>query len=78
MDEDSMSEFVSRMKCKYSKYMDLADKRSDIESKRENVKEYTEDKWKEAVKDKNTFLNKEDIDLLFPGHIKSYYVSAEF
>jgi len=59
------------MKAKYANYMHLV-KRDKVEEEYE-VREY-----KEVIKKEKEFISKEVIDILFPGHIKSYYVSAEF
>lgn len=69
------------MKQKYQKYLGF------VPMKEDNIS-----KHKTSTKESNTssmqiddgailsgnFLDRNDIDILFPGHIKSYYASAEF
>jgi len=80
---ESRKHFITRMFKKYEPFMTLVDDKSISEGKR-SMKEYTTNNSNEKIKrnspeqTKKEFLNKNDIELLFPGHIRSYYASAEF
>ena len=62
---------------KYSDYMHLVEKAIDSQYKQNNSEKYSEHNEKSINNDKE-FISKNDAELLFPGHIHSYYVSAEF
>ena len=72
-----MKDFINKMRIKYKEYMNLAQK------KVKNIKKNSISKndiieTKKCKKPKNYFIDKDEEELLFPGHIRSYYVSAEF
>lgn len=74
-EKEEKEAFIERMKAKYERYMKLADKRCVKETAAVHQSINTS---KEVIEDKGNFVNEDVIRLLFPGHIRSYYVSAEF
>lgn len=68
---------------KYSPFMSMVDDRS-VSDNEKSVKKFTTSNSNEMLKRKSPeqgkkeFLNKNDVELLFPGHIRSYYASSEF
>ena len=70
------------MKKKYSAYLYLMkDKKISISKKNTEAKELSDENCLVDIDIdpvNQEFLNKNDVDLLFPGHIKSYYASSEF
>ena len=70
------------MKKKYSAYLYLIkDKEISISKKNTEAKELSDENCLIDIDIdpvNQEFLNKTDVDLLFPGHIKSYYASSEF
>lgn len=68
---------------KYSPFMSMADDKSVSDNER-SMKKFTTSNSNEILKrqspepGKKEFLSKNDVELLFPGHIRSYYASCEF
>lgn len=74
---ESRRAFLKRMEKKYHAYLAVARPR---ESKHAKVLELSRSSSSEerGVYVERDFLNKSEIELIFPGHINSYYASAEF
>ena len=82
IDKESKKIFIEKMIKKYSKYMDIA-----IKSKYTNeIKNSMHDESVESsleilinkYPENENYINKADVELIFPGHIRSYYASSEF
>ena len=68
---------------KYAEFLDMIDE-NNITLSNCSEKEITGNNSLEILIDdqpkvqKQQFLNKKDVELLFPGHVRSYYASCEF
>jgi len=73
---ESKEEFLSRMERKYHKYLTF------IQVDNNHSKKSLSRKTSNDILDPNLYyensLKGSDIELIFPGHIRSYYASAEF
>ena len=68
---------------KYGAYMNMIGKRTPSENS-VSVKKLTTNNSNKIIKNISRetvvkeFMNKNDVELIFPGHIRSYYASSEF
>lgn len=72
-----MKDFINKMRIKYKEYMNLAQKKVK-NIKKNSILKNDIIETKKCKKPQKKFIDKDEEELLFPGHIRSYYVSAEF
>ena len=80
--DESKNRFIIKMMEKYKSYI-MSDDEESISANQVSYKRFTTSNSSEVLSqspenNKEKFLTGKDVEMIFPGHIKSYYASSEF